>query len=160
MHKFVAEINIIGINPFVFVPEKILQDIFKEAGKEKGKIPIRGSINGNPYKQTLVKYQGDWRLYVNTLMLKNSPKRIGEVVELTLEFDSGDRTIKPHQKLVAALGENQDAKDVFDKLSPSLQNEIIRYIANLKTETSIDKNVIRAIDFLLGKSRFIGRDKP
>ncbi|MEH6307158.1 DUF1905 domain-containing protein [Olivibacter sp. CPCC 100613] len=160
MHQFDAEINIIGINPFVYVPEKILQSIFREAGKDKGKIPIRGTINGDPYQQTLVKYQGDWRLYVNTSMLKNSPKRIGEVVRLTLAIDSGDRTIKPHQKLIKALHENQEAKNIFDKLSPSLRHEIVRYIANLKTEASIDNNVIRAIDFLLGKGRFIGRDKP
>jgi len=158
--KFSATLEIIGINPFVFVPEKILIEIFKQAEKDKGTIPIRGTINDLLYKQTLVKFKGAWRLYVNTTMLKNSPKRIGETVELTVEFDSSDRTIKPHPKLIKALKENKEAKTVFDKLRPSLQHEIVRYISYLKTEESIDKNVTRAIHFLLGKERFIGRDKP
>lgn len=158
MHKFEAEIAIIGINPFVYVPAEILREIFRQAGKEKGKIPICGTINGRPYQQTLIKYQGDWRLYVNTTMLKNSPKRIGEIIALTIEVDYSDRSIKPHQKFVDALEQNQEAKVVFDQLSPSLQNEMVRYIANLKTEMSIDKNIVKAIGFLLGKNRFIGRE--
>ncbi|WP_245545484.1 YdeI/OmpD-associated family protein [Fluviicola taffensis] len=47
---------------------------------------------------------------------------------------------------------------MFRGLTPSLQNEIVRYIANLKTEESVERNVIKAINFLLGKERFIGRD--
>jgi len=160
IHTFVADIDIIGINPFVFVPEIILTDIFKQAGKEKGAIPIRGTINDLPYKQTLVKYSGAWRLYINTLMLKNSPKRIGESIKLTIEFDPSDRTIKPHPKLVKALNANKPAKKIFDNLAPHMQLEIVRYIAQLKTEASIDRNVTNAINFLSGKGRFIGRDKP
>jgi hypothetical protein len=46
----------IGINPFVYVPEHILAKIFVEAGKDKGHIPICGMINKNEYVQTLLKY--------------------------------------------------------------------------------------------------------
>ena len=160
MDTFKADIEIIGINPFVFVPEKILADIFKRAGKDKGTIPIRGTVNGSTYKQTLVKYSGQWRLYINMTMLKNSPRRIGETIELTIEFDSSDRTITPHPKFVTALNNNKTAKTIFENLRPSLQLEIVRYIDNLKTEESIDRNVIKAIGFLLGNTRFVGRDKP
>jgi hypothetical protein len=41
-----------------------------------------------------MKYLGEWRLYVNLIMLKNSPKRIGEVIEVTLEYDDSDRSIR------------------------------------------------------------------
>lgn len=160
MRAFEAELKIIGINPYVSVPEKILASIFKKAGKDKGKIPIKGTVNKVPYTQTLVKYAGEWRLYVNTKMLNNSPKKIGTTLKVSAEFDGADRTIAPHPQLTAALNKNKKAKAVFDKLRPSLQLEIVRYIANLKTEASIDKNIVKAIDFLLGKERFVGRDKP
>ncbi len=160
MHLFKAGIEIIGINPFVFVPGPILKELFKEAGKDKGKIPVCGTVNNLPYQQTLVKYRGDWRLYINTSMLKQSPKRIGETITVTIEYDPADRTIPIHPKLMKALRTNKQAKIIFDKLAPSLRHEIIRYIANLKTEASIERNIIKAIDFLLGKGRFIGRDAP
>ena len=156
--SFSAVIDIIGINPFVFVPETILKDLFHEFGKDKGPIPVKGTINGKAYQQTLVRFAGEWRLYINTKMLSKSPERIGEKVEVSIEVDSSDRTIHPHPKLTKALKENKQANAVFESLAPSLQNEIVRYIANLKTETSVERNVIKAIDFLLGKERFIGRE--
>ena len=160
MHKFIATIKIIGVNPFVFVPKKILKEIFKEAGKNKGPIPICGTINSQKYKQTLVKFKGDWRLYINTSMLKHSPKKIGETVSLTLKHDDSDRTIKPHPKLLIALAENKNAGDIFKNLPPYRKHEIIRYISHLKTESSIDRNIKKAIEHLSGKNKFAGREKP
>lgn len=154
---FQATIELIGINPYVQVPETILIQIFSQANKNKGHIPIVGTVNGLAYQQTLVKYSGIWRLYINTLMLKNSPKRIGETIELTIEFDSSDRTLKPHPKFLNALNHNLVAKSQFDLLSPSMQKEILRYISSLKTEESRDRNIEKAIGFLLGKGSFIGR---
>ena len=121
---------------------------------------MRGTINGKQYQQTLVKYSGEWRLYINLKMLKNSPKRIGEIIEVEIDIDPSDRTIEPHPGLIKALAGNEEAKNVFEGLSPSKQKEIVRYISNLKTEESINRNVARAINFLLGKERFVGRDKP
>jgi len=160
MQKFTAEIEIIGVNPFVHVPLEILTCIFNQAGKNKGPIPICGTINGKPYKQSLVKFGGEWRFYINTIMLKNSPKHVGETVELMVKFDPIDRTIIPHTKFEKALADNPEAKLVFDSLTPSRQHEIVRYISFLKTEESVDRNIIKAINFLLGKGRFVGRDKP
>jgi rRNA processing protein Gar1 len=159
MKAFKAKLEIIGINPFVFVPEEILAEIFREARKDRGPIPVCGTINAKKYTQTLVKYSSDWRLYINTTMLTNSPKRIGETVEVIIRFDKNDRTIKPHPRFVEALNGNKKAKEVFDNLSPSMQKEIVHYIATLKLEGSVTKNIEKAIGFLLGKNRFVGRDR-
>ncbi len=155
-YTFNAEIEIIGINPFVQVPEVILSEIFIQARKDKGYIPIKGTINKVPYSQTLVKYSGLWRLYINLSMLKDSPKRIGETIEVTIEYDSSDRTIQPHPKLIEALNNNEIAKSKFERLSPSAKKEMVRYISLLKTEESRDRIIERAINYLLGKSTFIG----
>lgn len=160
MHTFEAAIEIIGINPFVFVPPKILEALFDQAQKSKGPLPVRGAINGLPYRQTLVRYSGEWRLYINTSMLPNSPKRIGERISIHIDYDTEERTIRPHPKWTKALKAHPVEKKIFDTLPASRQKEIVRYIANLKTAAGIDKNIRRAIDFLGGKGRFIGRDKP
>jgi hypothetical protein len=159
-YRFDAVIEIIGANPFVGVPEDILEELFKQAGKDKSPIPVKGTLNKSPYQQTLVKFKGLWRLYINTTMLKNSPTRVGETITLTITFDPDERTIQPHPKLLEALKSNNEAKQIFDGLPPSKQHEIIRYLSFLKSEESIDRNVKRAIDFLLGNARFVGRDSP
>ncbi|WP_406827186.1 YdeI/OmpD-associated family protein [Pedobacter sp. KACC 23697] len=155
---FNAKIKIIGINPFVFVPEEVLNYVFHQSGKNKGQLPVKMKIDGHGFKQTLVKYAGDWRLYLNMPMRKAAGKDIGDTATFEIEFDTEERTIRINPKLVQALAENKQARDIFESLAPHLQKEIIRYIANLKTEESVDRNVKKAIQFLLGKERFIGRD--
>ena len=159
-YTFLATVEIIGINPFVFVPEAILNAIFEKAAKSKGPIPVKGTVNSIPYTQTLMKFKGEWRLYINTTMLKNSPKRIGEQIAISINYDPEKREIPIHPKLLQALNENKEANTVFQNLRPSLQHEIIRYISHLKIEASIEKNVLKVIDFLLGKGKFVGREKP
>ncbi len=51
MQIFKAEIGIIGINPFVEVPDNVLQQLFKHSGKDKGPIPVSGMIDGKPFVQ-------------------------------------------------------------------------------------------------------------
>jgi len=159
VHRFKARIEIIGINPFVYVPSTILAAIFVQAGKEKGHIPVCGAVNRKSYKQTLVRYRGEWRFYINTTMLKDSPKRIGEMIEVTIRHDPEERRIEPHPAFVKALKANKEAKKDFDGLAASRQKEIVRYIAALKTEESVTKNIDRAVRFLTGSGRFVGRDK-
>lgn len=160
MHRFSTTLEIIGINPFVFVPDEILQAIFQAAGREKSPVPVRGTVNGKPFLQTLVKFDGAWRLYINLLMLKNSPRRIGERLEIELEFDPEKREIEPPPLFLEALDKNPMAKNAFEKLPPSRRLEIIRYLARLKNESVLLKNIERAIGFLSGEGRFVGRDKP
>lgn len=159
MESFRAELEIVDGNPFVSLPDGVLAEIFRAAGREKSPIPVRGTVNGRPYEQTLMKFRGAWRLYVNMQMLDDSPRHVGEMLDLEVAHDPNDRTIEPPPKLAAALDKHAQAREVFESLAPSRQKEIMRYISSLKTEAAIDRNVDRAIVFLLGDERFVGRDE-
>jgi hypothetical protein len=160
MIKFRAKIEIIGVNPFVFLPDRVLQEVFMQAGKSKGKIPVTMKIDGHEFVQTLIKWSGSWRLYLNTPMRKAAQKEVGDVANFEIAYDPIVRTVPMHPKFEKALRENKKAKKVFDSLRPSLQLEINRYFSFLKTESSVDRNVAKAIQFLLGNGRFVARDKP
>lgn len=160
LFSFKATIHIIGINPFVFVPAKVLNAIFKQAGKDRSPIQVKGTINGDPFKQNLIRYKEEWRLYINTTMLKRSPQRIGERIDISIGFDPDARFIEAPAAFIKALNANKEAKKVFDRQIPSLQKEITRYLAKLKTPESLEKNIERAINFLLNKGSFAGREKP
>lgn len=160
MHRFEATIEIIGINPFVFVPDAILQSIFEMAGKDKGQIPVKLEIAGQDFVQTLVRYSGEWRLYLNGPMREISKTVVGDDITISIDFDPLERTTPMHPRLEKALNENPSAKAIFDKLAPSHRKEIKRYINNLKSEETIDRNIAKSMGYLLGKQRFVGRDKP
>src|SRR5213075_554128 len=98
MNSFSAKIYKIGINPYVLIPAAILKEIFKQANKNKGPIPVRGELNGHAFIQTLVKYSGKWRLYLNTPMRKAAGIDVGDVADVKIEFYPVPRIISVHPK--------------------------------------------------------------
>src|SRR4030095_3656200 len=97
--SFRAKIQIIGINPYVLPPAAVLKEIFKQAGKDKGPIPVKGKLNGHPFIQNLIKYSDKWRLYLNTRMRKGANADVGDIAKVELEFDTVERKIFMHPKL-------------------------------------------------------------
>jgi hypothetical protein len=157
MKPFVVKIFIIGVNPYVLLPEPVLKEIVKQAKKDKGPIPVKGTLNGKKYIQTLVKYSGKWRLYLNTPMRDVTGLVVGDLAKVTVAYDPKPRVVPVHPHLAKALNENKKAKEIFEKLAPYRQKEIVRYIASLKTEESVMRNVKKAIQHLVRKERFVGR---
>jgi hypothetical protein len=160
LKSFSAEIFKIGINPYVFVPEKALKTIFKDAGKDKGHIPVVMLINEERFIQHLVKFHGEWRLYLNTPMRVAARKDVGDTIRISIAYDPTTREAPVNTRFTTALNKNKKAKEIFLSLAPSRQKEIVRYINSLKTEKSVIHNIKKAIDFLLGRERFAGRDNP
>lgn len=157
IYAFTAELKKIGINPYVSVPEAILQSIFEDSEKSKGTIPISGKVNGKPYLQTLLKFKNEWRLYINTAMLPISPKRIGEILEISISFDPNKRKVEMHPLFLEKLNQDNIALAIYESLAPSLQKEINRYLNGIKREENLLKNIQLALGFLKGENKFIGR---
>jgi hypothetical protein len=150
MHKFTARIYKIGINPVVDPPDEVLADLFDAAGRSTGPIPVRGKLNGAEFIQTLVKYQGEWRLYVNGPMLKSSGLKVGDTAAFEIQFDPRSREVPMLPKLARALQRDKTAKAEFDNLSPSRRKEILRYLGSLKTDDSLGRNIERVLNHLRG----------
>ncbi|MCI0549422.1 MAG: YdeI/OmpD-associated family protein [Anaerolineae bacterium] len=151
LKSFSATIAKIGINPYVSLPEDVLDGLFKQAGKTKGPIPVRGTINRKRFIQTLVKYQGAWRLYINGEMRQAAGVDVGDQAHIKIEFDPVPRIEKNPPKFVQALSKNKEAKAAFEKLTPSRQKEMLRYLNSMKTETSLERNIEKIIRHLLGE---------
>jgi hypothetical protein len=148
---FKAKIYKIGINPAIDPPSNVLTGLFETAGKEKGPIPVRGKIGGAEFTQTLVKFQGGWRLYVNGEMLRASGSKVGDEIEVEIEYDPRPRDVPMPVRLRDALRFDKKAKIAFAELTPSRQKEIFKYINSLRTEESIARNVEKILQQLKGK---------
>ena len=149
--SFSATIDIIGINPFVPVPDKILQFLLQQSGKKSCPIPVKGMINGKLFIQTVVKYAGLVRLYINGGMCQSANVKVGDVVKINLAYDPEPRVPSMPAKLKVAFSKNKVAQVIFDKFPPSHQREILKYLNSMKTELSLDRNIQKVIDYLLDK---------
>ena len=151
MKSFSARILKIGINPYVGVPEGVLSALFRQADKTKGPIQVRGTINGKRFKQTLVKYQGAWRLYINGEMRRAAEIAVSDEAHIKIEYDPLPRIELIPPKFVAALSKSKTAKVAFESLRPSRQKEILRYLNSMKTESSLERNIEKVVQHLLGE---------
>ena len=151
MVEFSARIYKLGVNPVVDPPEAVFETIFELAGRSKGPIPVRGLINGAEFMQTLVKYAGKWRLYVNGEMLEASGLNVGDTASIEIEYDPRPRQYPVPAALRRALASDPKARAAWDALTPSRRTEIVRYLTSLKTEASVSKNIEKVVRMLTAK---------
>jgi uncharacterized protein YdeI (YjbR/CyaY-like superfamily) len=68
-----------------------------------------------------------------------------------LDFDPTPRTEAMPPNLEGALARHKVAKAAFEKLIPSRQKGILRYLNSMKTEGALERNIKRDIRQLLGE---------
>lgn len=162
MTAFSARITKLGINPCVDVPQRVIDELSRDRGPITGPITVRGTLKGAAFRQTVVKFRGAWRLYINTEMRRAARAAAGDVVDITLEYDPEPRVVPMHPALARALAGNEKAKAVFERLPPSHQKEYLNYLNSLKTaETTarvIDKIIRRLSGHAARRKRRRNRD--
>lgn len=139
-----------GINPCVTVPQKITDQLIAT----KGYIPIKGTIQGFFFQQTLCPVKGEgYRLYVNGPMMKGANVIVGQTAHFLIEQDTLDRNknVPMHPAFKKKLKENK-LLESFLQLSPSRQKEVNRYLNNLKSKESLNRNIEKFILALKGKA--------
>jgi len=142
-HTFKAIIYKTGINYCVDVPVEITSQL----KKVKGYIRIKGTVNGISFTKSLVPVKdGLYRLYINTITMKGIREMVGQVAELIITPDLSDpvKEHPMHPRLLEELQRN-GLLHRFDALTPSRRKEILRYLNNIKTPETLEKNIQKAI---------------
>lgn len=139
--QFSAAIYKIDINFAVDVPLKV-----SLAFEKRGNIPVAGTVNGLPLKATFVPVgEGRHRLFLNGETRKALNVGEGDTVEVSISLDTEPRIRPMPPEFQEALNKNNEAKDAWEKLSPSHQKEILSYLNHLKGPESLKRNVDKAI---------------
>ncbi|OSZ80559.1 hypothetical protein CAP36_04725 [Chitinophagaceae bacterium IBVUCB2] len=148
-HSFKAKIYKVGINPCVKVPDAITAKL----AVTKGYIPVKGTIQGYFFQQTLCPIKKEeFRLYVNGPMLKGGNIKVGQIANFLIEQDTLERNKNvPLPEAFKKKLEENNLLTEFEQLAPFRQKEICRYLGNLKTEEALAKNMDKMIRVLQGK---------
>lgn len=145
-HKFKAKIYKVGINLCVKVPAEITSKM----KPSKGYIYIKGKINNAPFMQTLVPVKNaNYRLFVNGLMLKATGLSKGDDAVFVIEQVSPQKM--PMNPALLKRLQEEGLGGAFEQLTASRQKDILRYLNNLKTESTLNKNVEKVIGQLRKK---------
>ncbi len=161
--KFTGKIQLRGINPYILVSAARASRIKADW---KRAMPVLIRINGQPdlawHINMMPVGNGSFYLYLDASIRGASGTAVGDTVEVGIDFDDSYQRGPQHDMLpgfATQLAEQPAARAKWDSLTPSLQKEVLRYLAGLKSDEARERNIQRAMRVLGGaKERFMARD--
>jgi len=119
------------------------RDAFGEA-----RPPVRGSVNGAPFRGRLSAYGGRTYLGLNRTVRDAAEIALGDRFEVVLERDDEPREVEVPEPLAAALAADEEARAAFERLSFTHRNEYARWVAEARREDTRSRRVERAVAML------------
>src|SRR5687767_10572529 len=138
VHRFETVLGAEDSGVFIEVP----LDVPAVFGRARA--PVRGTINGHPFRGTVAVYGGRYYLPVNRTLREAAGVAAGAVV-VELEPDDQPRTVEPPEDLAAALAADTEAKAAFDGLSFTHQREYAEWVAEAKRAETRRRRVEQAV---------------
>lgn len=126
---------------------KIPPEIIETLGAGK-KPPIKVTINGFTYRNTVAVMSGDYMVGVSAENRLGAKVKGGDKIEVTIELDTEPREVELPIDFKKALDKNAKAKKVFDSLSYSKRKAHVFPIVNAKTDETRQKNIHKVINVL------------
>jgi hypothetical protein len=117
----------------------------------RGRVPVTATIDGVPYRGSIVAYGGPHLLIVLKDIQRQLNKGPGDTVHVALEKDTRERTVELGDEASAALA-RAGLLERFRSLSYSHQREYALWIDGAKRPETTTRRIARMIE-LLGEGR-------
>jgi hypothetical protein len=117
----------------------------------KGQIPVRATINGFTFRNSLMPRAGVHILGVGKDVLAGAGANTGDTVEVELAFDDAPRTVAVPADLEAALKKAPAQEKSFAALSYSHKKEYAEWIESAKKPETRQKRIEKAIELLASR---------
>ena len=131
-----------GNHASLLIPEWVLEEL-----QTNKRAPLRVTINGHTYQSTAVGVDGECRVVFPSAERLAAKAQNGDIVQVTLELDSGYRTVAMHPELVLAL-EKAGLTEIFSELSYSKRKEFARQVAEAKADDTRLRRIEKVIENL------------
>ena len=110
--------------------------------------PVRGTVNGVPFRSRLAVYGGETMLGLTNAFRASAGIVEGDEVEVVVERGDEPREVEVPPALQAQLDADEIARAAFEKLSFTHRREYANWIAEAKREETRDRRAGRAIEML------------
>jgi hypothetical protein len=151
--RFTAKIDgqeagvVAAITPPVDVPEFF---------GTRGRVPVRGTINGYPFRSSLLPCGGGHRMPVNRILREAAGVQPGDMVDVVMEPDEEERTVEAPRVLKKALEKNQVAQANWQKLSFTHKKEMALAILGAKQEPTRARRLAKIMEILRTGAKWTG----
>jgi hypothetical protein len=132
-----------GAWTYLAIPFSVL-----EVFGRKGQVPVRATINGFTFRNSLMPRQGIHILGVGKDILEGAGAATGDTVQVELALDDAPRTVDVPADLKAALGKAGAQAKAFAALSFSHKTEYVDWIESAKKPETRLRRVEKTLEML------------
>jgi len=112
-----------------------------EVFQRQGRVPVKGTINGFPFRSSLMNMGGGHMMAVNAQLRAGGGCKAGDTVSVVLELDAAERKIELPAYLKKIIDSDAKARDFWPKLSFTHQKEYVRGIEGAKRPETREKRI-------------------
>jgi hypothetical protein len=139
-----SEIDAAGIKP----PFDVV-----EVFQCKGRVPVKGAINGFPFRSSLMNMGDGHMMAVNAQMRAGAHCQVGDTVDVVMEFDADERKVEVPAYLKKVIAGDPAAKTSWEKLSFTHQKEYVRAIEGAKKPETRERRIAKMMEALRKNQR-------
>jgi hypothetical protein len=130
-------------------------DVVKVFGT-RARVPVRGTINGFPFRSSLMPMGGCHGMAVNKTMRQGAGVEAGDTVSIVMERDEAERIVAVPPLLKKELSKSKAAQANWLKLSFTNQKEIALSISGAKQEETRARRLAKVMDILKTGKKWTG----
>jgi Bacteriocin-protection, YdeI or OmpD-Associated/Domain of unknown function (DUF1905) len=119
-------------------------------------VPVRGTINGFPFRTSLMPMGGCHGMAVNRTMRDGAGVQAGDSVSIVMERDVRERKVTVPPLLKKELAKSKTAQANWKKLSFTNQKEVALSITGAKQEETRQRRLAKAMDILKSGKKWTG----
>jgi hypothetical protein len=130
-------------------------DVAKVFGT-RARVPVRGTINGFPFRSSLMPMGGCHGMAVNKAMRDGAGVEAGDSARVVMERDEAERVVEVPPLLQKELAKSKVALANWQKLSYTNQKEIALSIRGAKQEETRARRLEKAMGILKTGKKWTG----
>ncbi len=111
----------------------------------RGHVPVRGTLNGAPFRASIFKMHGRHFMVVNRKLREAAGVRGGETVPVRVERDTEPRVIGAPADFARALESDKHAQAAWDRLSYTHRREHVEHIEEAKRPETRQRRIERSV---------------
>jgi len=122
----------------------------------RGRVPVRGKINGFPFRSSLMPMGGCHMMPVNRALCQGAGAKPGDTVDVVMERDEEARTVEAPPELAKELRKSKKAQESWEKLPFTHKKEMAISIRDAKQEETKKRRLAKVMQVLKTGAKWTG----
>ena len=122
----------------------------------RARVPIRGTINGFPFRSSLMPCGNARMMPVNKALCRGAGVKPGDIVDVLMERDEQERTVEAPAELKKELAKSKKATERWDGLAFTHKKEMANSIRDAKQEETKKRRLAKVMQVLKTGAKWMG----